>query len=97
MNWPQRLLVSYAGTYDAQTKTGGPNDSIRNEEEYSHDSNNGLKKAIDFCGFGCLCSDRLHPRQASGMARAHIVCLGIWCLDIRKVYPFSGIRMSLQR
>lgn len=32
------------------TKTGGPNGSIRNEEEYSHGSNNGLKIAIDFCG-----------------------------------------------
>lgn len=39
-----------AGTYDAKTKTGGPNGSIRNEEEYSHGSNSGLKKAIDFCG-----------------------------------------------
>lgn len=32
------------------TKTGGPNGSIRNEEEYSHGSNNGLKIALDFCG-----------------------------------------------
>lgn len=32
------------------TKIGGPNGSIRNEEEFSHGSNNGLKKAIDFCG-----------------------------------------------
>ena len=39
-----------AGTYDVSTKTGGPNGSIRNQEEYSHGSNNGLKKAIDFCG-----------------------------------------------
>ncbi|KAF3434697.1 hypothetical protein FNV43_RR21782 [Rhamnella rubrinervis] len=38
-----------AGTYDAKIKTGGPNGSIRNEEEYTHGSNNGLKKAIDFC------------------------------------------------
>nr|XP_028958027.1 L-ascorbate peroxidase 3-like [Malus domestica] len=37
------------GTYDAKTKTGGPNGSIRKEEEYYHGSNNGLKKAIDFC------------------------------------------------
>lgn len=39
-----------AGTYDAKSKTGGPNGSIRNEEEYSHGSNSGLKKAIDWCG-----------------------------------------------
>lgn len=39
-----------AGTYDVNTKTGGPNGSIRFEEEYSHGSNNGLKIAIDFCG-----------------------------------------------
>ena len=44
-----RLAWHDAGTYDAQTKTGGPNGSIRNEEEYSHGANNGLKKAIDFC------------------------------------------------
>ncbi|KAM1006830.1 hypothetical protein COP2_003625 [Malus domestica] len=44
-----RLSWHDAGTYDAKTKTGGPNGSIRNEEEYSHGSNNGLKKAIDFC------------------------------------------------
>lgn len=39
-----------AGTYDAKTKTGGPNGSIRNEEEYRHGANNGLKIAIDLCG-----------------------------------------------
>ncbi|KAJ7967165.1 Ascorbate peroxidase [Quillaja saponaria] len=44
-----RLAWHDAGTYDAKTKTGGPNGSIRSEEEYSHGSNNGLKKAIDFC------------------------------------------------
>lgn len=44
-----RLAWHDAGTYDAKTKTGGANGSIRNEEEYSHGSNNGLKKAIDFC------------------------------------------------
>lgn len=32
------------------TKTGGPNGSIRNQEEYSHGANNGLKIALDFCG-----------------------------------------------
>lgn len=44
-----RLAWHDAGTYDAKTKTGGPNGSIRSEEEYSHGSNNGLKKAIDWC------------------------------------------------
>ncbi|XP_027356730.1 L-ascorbate peroxidase 3 isoform X2 [Abrus precatorius] len=44
-----RLAWHDAGTYDAKTKTGGPNGSIRSEEEYSHGANNGLKKAIDFC------------------------------------------------
>lgn len=39
-----------AGTYDAKSKTGGPNGSIRNEEEFSHGANNGLKIALDFCG-----------------------------------------------
>ncbi|XP_031745196.1 L-ascorbate peroxidase 3 isoform X2 [Cucumis sativus] len=44
-----RLAWHDAGTYDVVTKIGGPNGSIRNEEEFSHGSNNGLKKAIDFC------------------------------------------------
>ncbi|XP_058215014.1 L-ascorbate peroxidase 3 [Rhododendron vialii] len=44
-----RLAWHDAGTYDVNTKTGGPNGSIRMEEEYSHGSNNGLKIAIDFC------------------------------------------------
>ncbi|KAL5561190.1 hypothetical protein UlMin_030937 [Ulmus minor] len=44
-----RLAWHDAGTYDASTKTGGPNGSIRNEEEYTHGANSGLKKAIDFC------------------------------------------------
>lgn len=43
-----------AGTYDVNTKTGGPNGSIRMQEEYSHGSNNGLKIAIDFCGNSAL-------------------------------------------
>ncbi|KAJ4715993.1 Ascorbate peroxidase [Melia azedarach] len=43
-----RLAWHDAGTYDVNTKTGGPNGSIRNEEEYSHGANSGLKIAIDF-------------------------------------------------
>jgi hypothetical protein len=39
-----------AGTYDATTKTGGANGSIRNEEELNHGANNGLKIAIALCG-----------------------------------------------
>lgn len=44
-----RLAWHDAGTYDATTKTGGPNGSIRFEEEYSHGANSGLKIALDFC------------------------------------------------
>ncbi|KAM7261209.1 hypothetical protein ACFE04_026684 [Oxalis oulophora] len=44
-----RLAWHDAGTYDAKTKTGGPNGSIRNEQEYKHGVNNGLKIAIDLC------------------------------------------------
>eukprot|EP00262_Sarcandra_glabra_P007861 TRINITY_DN2091_c0_g1_i1.p1 TRINITY_DN2091_c0_g1~~TRINITY_DN2091_c0_g1_i1.p1 ORF type:complete len:287 (-),score=54.29 TRINITY_DN2091_c0_g1_i1:202-1062(-) len=44
-----RLAWHDAGTYDVNTKTGGPNGSIRSEEEYKHGSNNGLKIAIDLC------------------------------------------------
>lgn len=44
-----RLAWHDAGTYDAKTKTGGPDGSIRNEKELAHAANNGLKIAIDFC------------------------------------------------
>lgn len=44
-----RLAWHDAGTYDASTRTGGPNGSIRNEREFTHGANNGLKIAIDFC------------------------------------------------
>ncbi|WCJ39864.1 ascorbate peroxidase 3 [Euphorbia peplus] len=44
-----RLAWHDAGTYDKNTKTGGANGSIRNEEEFTHGSNSGLKIAIDFC------------------------------------------------
>jgi L-ascorbate peroxidase len=43
-----RLAWHDAGTYDAQSKTGGPNGSIRNEEEHTH-ANSGLKIALDLC------------------------------------------------
>lgn len=39
-----------AGTYDAKTKTGGPNGSIRNQEELKHNANAGLENAVKFCG-----------------------------------------------
>ncbi|KAJ3692800.1 hypothetical protein LUZ60_011895 [Juncus effusus] len=42
-----RLAWHDAGTYDVNTKTGGPNGSIRHQEEYTHGSNAGLKIAID--------------------------------------------------
>jgi hypothetical protein len=45
-----RLAWHDAGTYDVNTRTGGPNGSIRAEREYSHGANAGLKIAIDFCG-----------------------------------------------
>ncbi|XP_073011825.1 probable L-ascorbate peroxidase 4, peroxisomal [Typha latifolia] len=44
-----RLAWHDAGTYDVNTKTGGPNGSIRHEEEFNHGSNAGLKIAIDLC------------------------------------------------
>ncbi|KAK3224351.1 hypothetical protein Dsin_011376 [Dipteronia sinensis] len=44
-----RLAWHDAGTYDAKTKTGGPDGSIRLEKEYTHSANNGLKIAIDLC------------------------------------------------
>lgn len=39
-----------AGSYDAKTKTGGPNGSIRFMNELNHTANKGLKIAVDFCG-----------------------------------------------
>nr|ACI15209.1 peroxisomal ascorbate peroxidase [Salicornia brachiata] len=44
-----RLAWHDAGTYCAKTNTGGPNGSIRNEEECAHGANNGLKKAVNWC------------------------------------------------
>nr|AQL59244.1 ascorbate peroxidase 3 [Lilium regale] len=44
-----RLAWHDAGTYDVNTKTGGPNGSIRFEEELNHGANAGLKIAIDLC------------------------------------------------
>ncbi|XP_057965214.1 L-ascorbate peroxidase 3-like [Malania oleifera] len=44
-----RLAWHDAGTYDAKTKRGGPNGSIRNRDEYEHGANKGLKIAIDYC------------------------------------------------
>ncbi|OAE33151.1 hypothetical protein AXG93_4773s1240 [Marchantia polymorpha subsp. ruderalis] len=44
-----RLGWHDAGTYDAATRTGGANGSIRSEREFVHGANNGLKKAIDWC------------------------------------------------
>ncbi|GAQ83478.1 ascorbate peroxidase [Klebsormidium nitens] len=42
-----RLAWHDAGTYDANSKTGGPNGSIRSDREYAHGANAGLKIAID--------------------------------------------------
>ncbi|XP_054823922.1 L-ascorbate peroxidase 3-like isoform X2 [Prosopis cineraria] len=44
-----RLAWHDAGTYDAKTKTGGPNGSIRSEQELNHSANNGLKLAVELC------------------------------------------------
>ncbi|KAK9113265.1 hypothetical protein Scep_020784 [Stephania cephalantha] len=44
-----RLAWHDAGTYDANTKIGGANGSIRNHEELSHAANNGLAIAIALC------------------------------------------------
>ncbi|GFY87912.1 ascorbate peroxidase 3 [Actinidia rufa] len=42
-----RMIWHDAGTYDAKTKTGGPNGSIRNE--LNHVANKGLNIAVDLC------------------------------------------------
>ncbi|CAI0557717.1 unnamed protein product, partial [Linum tenue] len=44
-----RLAWHDAGTYDKSTRTGGPNGSIRNDEELAHGANSGLKIALGFC------------------------------------------------
>ncbi|KAL8151742.1 hypothetical protein V2J09_021550 [Rumex salicifolius] len=44
-----RLAWHDAGTYDAKDKTGGPNGSIRNNDELNHSANAGLKIAVDLC------------------------------------------------
>ncbi|CAI0557718.1 unnamed protein product [Linum tenue] len=47
---PIMLRWHDAGTYDKSTRTGGPNGSIRNDEELAHGANSGLKIALGFCG-----------------------------------------------
>nr|XP_009618817.2 L-ascorbate peroxidase 3-like [Nicotiana tomentosiformis] len=49
-----RLAWHDAGTYDCKSKTGGPNGSIRNEEEFTHNANNGLKIFFNFVVFFLL-------------------------------------------
>ncbi|KAI3913952.1 hypothetical protein MKW98_010764 [Papaver atlanticum] len=44
-----RLAWHDAGTYDAKTKTGGPNGSIRHDNELKHGANTGLNLAIEIC------------------------------------------------
>ncbi|XP_021300686.1 L-ascorbate peroxidase 3, peroxisomal-like [Herrania umbratica] len=44
-----RLAWHDAGTYDAKTKTGGPDGSIRHDQELKHSTNSGLKIAVDLC------------------------------------------------
>ncbi|KAK9990143.1 hypothetical protein SO802_025128 [Lithocarpus litseifolius] len=44
-----RLAWHSAGTYDAKTKTGGPNGSIRNPGELKHTANAGLENAVKLC------------------------------------------------
>ncbi|KAI3962381.1 hypothetical protein MKW92_050826 [Papaver armeniacum] len=44
-----RLAWHDAGTYDAKTKTGGPNGSIRHDSELNHGANTGLNIAIEIC------------------------------------------------
>ncbi|CAK8540024.1 unnamed protein product [Lathyrus sativus] len=44
-----RLAWHDAGTYDAKTRTGGPNGSIRNQQELNHAANKGLKIAVELC------------------------------------------------
>ncbi|CAN8229195.1 unnamed protein product [Cochlearia groenlandica] len=44
-----RLAWHDAGTYDAKLKTGGPNGSIRFQEELNRPHNKGVEKAVAFC------------------------------------------------
>ncbi|KAI3900699.1 hypothetical protein MKW92_003333 [Papaver armeniacum] len=44
-----RLAWHDAGTYDAKTKTGGPNGSIRHDSELKHGANTGLNITIEIC------------------------------------------------
>ncbi|GAA0139973.1 hypothetical protein LIER_01409 [Lithospermum erythrorhizon] len=44
-----RLAFHDAGNFDAKTKTGGANGSIRFPVELANPANNGIKVALDFC------------------------------------------------
>jgi len=41
-----------AATYDAKSRRGGPNGSIRLRigQELKHEANKGLEKAVQYCG-----------------------------------------------
>ncbi|OMO83511.1 Heme peroxidase, plant/fungal/bacterial [Corchorus olitorius] len=44
-----RLAWHDAGTYDSKSKTGGPDGSIRFDQELNHKANSGLKIAVELC------------------------------------------------
>ncbi|CAI0557491.1 unnamed protein product, partial [Linum tenue] len=70
-----RLAWHDAGTYDKSTKSGGPNGSIRNDEELAHGANSGLKIALGFCGevsSRCFPSGFLRFQQLAGVVAVEV-------------------------
>lgn len=83
-----------AGTYNAETKTGGANGSIRNEHELGHGANSGLKIAVNFCGesfFLKLLSNRLLNYDFCCFLELRPI-LSCWTVWISEIGNFSVSR-----
>lgn len=77
-----------AGTYDAKSRTGGPNGSIRNEQELNHAANRGLKTAVELMGEWCGLSFSFSSTEINTvlhcMNNQPYVILILFLLDNRK-------------
>lgn len=67
------------------TKLGGPNGSIRHEDEYTHGANAGLKIAIELCGM-------LRFILATKLLILYAKCL--YCLLVHICFNSSNFQLS---
>ncbi|KAI6670965.1 hypothetical protein NL676_005850 [Syzygium grande] len=78
-------------------RSPGPNGSIRNKEEYSHDANAGLKIPLDFCGERFLLFLSYLPLGFS--AFTVLIPLAEWCLasSTSVLEVVSGVHLFMHR